>query len=229
MALIKGDKERSLNTLYLVRHGENLANVQRLFSHRLVDHPLNEKGILQAQQTAHYFADRQIDEIYASPLKRARQTAEIIAERLMLPVVVMENFRELNPGSLEAQPPSPENWAFHDDIVRRWLAGEHDACFPDGDDYHRLWGRMRAGIEQVVAGKHGKRIIIVGHAGIFKYTLKSLCPGVDHHQLRHTRTPNASVSEVVMESRDGQLYGHLIRWGYSDHLYGLAAKPARET
>ncbi len=218
-----------MNTLFLVRHGENFANVKRLFSHRLVDYPLNEKGILQAQQTAHYFIERRIDEIYASPLKRAQQTAEIIAERLGLAVVIMENFREINPGLLEAQPPSEANWAMHDRIVRRWQDGDHDACFPDGEDYHRLWSRMRTGVEQVIAGKHGKRIIIVGHAGIFKFTLKSLCPAAEVHQLHRTRTPNASISEIVVEVRDGQLYGHLIRWGYSDHLYGLAAKPARKT
>ena len=41
-----------INRIYLVRHGENRANLTKEFSYRLVDYPLTEKGILQAQQTA---------------------------------------------------------------------------------------------------------------------------------------------------------------------------------
>ena len=59
------------NTIYLVRHGENLANITKEFSHRLVDYSLTPKGIIQAEQTAAYFRDFHIDEIYSSPLKRA--------------------------------------------------------------------------------------------------------------------------------------------------------------
>ncbi len=82
-----------MNTIYLIRHGENKANLTREFSCKKVDYPLTPKGIIQAQQTAEYFRDKHIDEIYASPLKRARETAEIIAEALGLKVVVMEQFR----------------------------------------------------------------------------------------------------------------------------------------
>jgi broad specificity phosphatase PhoE len=45
-----------MTTLYLVRHGENLANITKEFSYRAVDYPLTPKGILQAEQTAEYFA-----------------------------------------------------------------------------------------------------------------------------------------------------------------------------
>ena len=74
-----------VNTLYLVRHGENLANLTREFSYRKVDYPLTERGVRQAEQTAAHFASlgarpggRPIDAIFSSPLKRALQTAEII-------------------------------------------------------------------------------------------------------------------------------------------------------
>ncbi len=96
------------NTIYLVRHAENTANLTKEFSHRLVDYSLTPKGILQAQQTAEYFTDKNIDEIYSSPLKRARETADIIAQKLHLPVGVVEQFREVNVGSLEGRPPTPK-------------------------------------------------------------------------------------------------------------------------
>jgi broad specificity phosphatase PhoE len=65
-----------MNRLYLVRHGENRANLTKEFSSRLVDYPLTAKGVLQAQQTADYFQQRAgaggIDAVYSSPLKRSR-------------------------------------------------------------------------------------------------------------------------------------------------------------
>ena len=69
-----------LNRLYLVRHGENMANLTKEFSYRHVDYSLTPKGVLQAQQTAAYFTDKHIHEIYTSPLKRAVETADIIPQ-----------------------------------------------------------------------------------------------------------------------------------------------------
>ena len=109
-----------MNTIYLVRHGENKANITKEFSYKKVDYPLTTKGILQAQQTADFFKDKAIDEVYASPLRRARETAEIIASTLDLQVTVIENFREVNVGALEGRPPDADNWAIHNRIVADW-------------------------------------------------------------------------------------------------------------
>src|SRR5579864_5128475 len=119
-----------MNTVYFVRHGENPANLTREFSYRLVDYPLTENGVRQAQETARYLRDRGITAVYASPLKRAMQTAQIIAAPLGLPVTVVESFREVNVGALERQLPTPETWALHDAICAAWAAGNADMCFP---------------------------------------------------------------------------------------------------
>ena len=57
-----------MNLVYLVRHGENPANLLKQFSYRKVDYPLTEKGVLQAEQTAAY--DQQPDD------KNSRQKIE---------------------------------------------------------------------------------------------------------------------------------------------------------
>ena len=86
--------------LYLVRHGENPANVTKRFSFRAVDEGLTGKGILQAQQTADFFRSLAHSRegwlgqmVVASPLKRAIETATIIANELELGVSVKEAFR----------------------------------------------------------------------------------------------------------------------------------------
>jgi broad specificity phosphatase PhoE len=83
-------------TIYLVRHGENPANLTRQFSCRLVDYSLTPRGVQQAEQTALYFGRLPIGAVFASPLKRAVETATIIAQPLELEVQLLEQFREVN-------------------------------------------------------------------------------------------------------------------------------------
>jgi len=212
-----------MNTLYLIRHGENTANLTKEFSHRLVDYSLTPKGVLQAQQTGEYFKGQQIDAIYCSPLKRAIETAEIIGHAIGVPPVIMEEFREVNVGALEMLGGSPENWATHDSIVRAWFEGQADLMFPEGENYHMLLERMRAGIEQILREQDGKSSIIVGHGGIFTFTLKDICRNVDLAMLIASYVHNCSITVIEMHAVDGQLDGVLKRWAAFDHLSGEAA------
>jgi broad specificity phosphatase PhoE len=211
------------NRIYLVRQGENRANLTLEFSSRKVDYSLTEKGILQARQTAEYFRDKQIDAIYASPLKRARETAEIIGEACGLRPVVTENLRELQVGDLEGLPPSRELWAIHDWIVNSWLDSQPERKFPHGDDYFSLWARMKAGVLEACAGRSGQQIVMVGHGGIFTTTLKDLCPGVKFHDILKSIVGNCSISVVDVDIVDEQPRGKLVSWGTCEHLSGEAA------
>jgi 2,3-bisphosphoglycerate-dependent phosphoglycerate mutase len=212
-----------MNTLFLIRHGENPANITKEFSHRLVDYSLTPKGVLQAQQTGDYFKRQQIDAIYCSPLKRAIETAEIIGQAIGVQPVVMEEFREVNVGALEALGGSTENWATHDSIVRAWFEGQADLMFPEGENYHTLLERMRSGVARILREQEGKRTIIVGHGGIFTFTLKDICREVDLAALMTNYGHNCSITEIEMQIADGQLDGVLKRWAAFDHLSGDAA------
>lgn len=163
-----------MNILYLVRHGENWANITQEFSYRKVDYSLTAKGVIQAQQTAEFFRDKAIHEIYSSPLKRARETAEIIAQALNLDVTIVELLREINVGALEGQAPNAENWAYHDRIIEDWYERRHDSAFRDGEDYWTLLARTQRGLAQILDGKSGRNIVVVGHGGMFSFTIKDL-------------------------------------------------------
>lgn len=130
-----------MNRLLLVRHGENRANLTKEFSHRLVDYPLTAKGRLQAEQTAAYLRGYPVTQVFTSPLKRARETAQLIAAGMGASVSVLEPFRELNVGTLEAAPPSTASWRLHDDIVRAWADGDADARFPEGESFNLNSGK----------------------------------------------------------------------------------------
>jgi broad specificity phosphatase PhoE len=210
--------------LYLLRHAENRANITKEFSSRKVDYPLTAKGVLQAQQTARYFFDKEIEAIYTSPLKRARQTAEIIATGLHLPVTVMENFREVDVGELENGQPSAEKWDFHNALIAEWMNGHPERRFPGGENYYDLWERMRNGLQAILAMWKQGNILLVAHGGIFTFTLLEYCPQVDRHWLFHQNNPNCSISEVLLDEKAGKLQGQLVSWAEASQLSGEAAR-----
>jgi len=212
-----------MNLLYWVRHGENRANITKEFSCKRVDYSLTPKGVLQAQQTASYFVGKDIHQIYSSPLKRALETAEIIASKINLDVIVMENLRETDVGDLENQPPSAETWAIHRKVMRDWFNGKHETSFPGGEDYFTLWGRLQAGLVQILAGKTNQNIIVVGHGGMLYSAIQSLCPEIDLDWLRHAESHNCSITKLGISLQDGQIDAKLITWAAHDHLYGDAA------
>ena len=86
----------------LVRHGETDWNARGLLQGWL-DVPLNARGISQAHALAEHLQNRGFNRIWTSPLLRARQTAEIIAEHLGLEVSLHEGLRERHFGELQGQ------------------------------------------------------------------------------------------------------------------------------
>jgi broad specificity phosphatase PhoE len=213
-----------MNTIYLVRHAENVANLTKEFSHKLVDYSLTPKGIVQAEQTAVYFKDKQIHAMYSSPLKRARETAAIIAQELNLPVKVVEQFREVNVGSLEGRPPDAANWAIHERILQDWREGQHATTFPDGENYTQLLARMRSGLREISANKHNQRIIVVAHGGIITGTIADLCRDVDLEQLLHVENHNCSITEIELTIAGDHMEAILKQWASYTHLYGYATE-----
>jgi probable phosphoglycerate mutase len=214
-----------MNTLYLVRHGENRANITKEFSHTKVDYPLTEKGELQARQTAEYFRERHVDEVYSSPLKRALQTAEMIAATKGLPVTVIESLREVNSGSLEDTPPTEENWRIYLDTVQGWNEGRPEVALPGGENYYMLVDRIERAIGEIVGDRDGRQIVVAGHGGIFTAAIGLLCKNVEADELRSAHYHNCAISQIEVErTPDGRLEGMLIGWAYCEHLSGTAAE-----
>lgn len=89
-----------MTTLLLVRHGETDWNADGRLQGQ-TDRPLSEFGRRQAVQLANELADEEFDAIYASDLSRASETAQIVGERLGLPVEIDPDLREKNWGTWE--------------------------------------------------------------------------------------------------------------------------------
>ena len=217
-------------TLFLVRHGENPANLSKEFSHRRVDYPLNDKGRQQARQTAEFLRARQpIGAIFSSPLLRAAETAALIGAPFGLEPVIIEEFREINVGELEGQPPTRELWDQHDNVLRAWISGQRETRFPDGEDHHGLCERMLSGLRQVIQANPHSPSVIVGHGGIFTATLMTFCQDLDFPSVLRAPNHNCSISEVSLELDGDRPVGRLVRWAEYGHLSGEAAQLVNAT
>src|SRR5579863_6669190 len=95
---------------WFLRHGETDWNAQGI-SQGNVDIPLNATGIAQARAAAEKLRNRGIATIVASPLSRARVTAQFVGEALGLPVDLDPDLREVGFGVQEGQQMS--GWFAH--------------------------------------------------------------------------------------------------------------------
>lgn len=212
------------NTLYLVRHGENLANITREFSCQLVDYALTPKGVLQAEQTAAFFQTCSIDAIYTSPLKRARETAEIIARSHGLAVIPMEEFREINVGDLELRPPDETAWRLHDRVVKAWAQGHPTVRFPGGENFVELVERAQRGLLETTRGRSDQHIIVAAHGGILTGIVRTFCAPLEY-DLPQADMHNCAITEITLTTCDHQIIaGNLRAWACVTHLSGRAAE-----
>lgn len=88
---------------YFLRHGESVANANGQFCGS-IDSPLTERGITQAERAAEFFTDIHIDWIATSPMRRAKATADLVAHRCGLSLIVDARLAEHTKGELEGTP-----------------------------------------------------------------------------------------------------------------------------
>jgi broad specificity phosphatase PhoE len=199
-----------MGLMYLVRHGENRANVERVFSHRVVDYSLTERGVEQARAVARRLAGHRLARVYSSPLRRARETAEPIAAATGAPIVVAEALRELACGELDGRG-DEEAWTIHDEILARWRAGEWEARFPGGESYREAHDRLADFLAELAERHADEDVAVVGHGGLFFTVLPRLCP-IPLEELVGLR--NTSVT--VLRHHEAALSCEL--WGCIEHL-----------
>jgi len=169
------------------RHGENEANLSRQFSYRRLDLDLTTVGRAQAGQLAGALDERLRElsrppALFASPLRRAQQTAEIVAGRLGGDVETLDDLREVNVGDLDGRS-DPEAWKIYESVLDDWRRGDHDRRFPGGEDRHKLCARLAAALCHIATQARSRPAVAVAHGANLRAALPGLArvqdPGVD--------------------------------------------------
>jgi broad specificity phosphatase PhoE len=148
-------------TLYLVRHGESAANVDPA-ARRRDDPPLTERGRAHAARAASALAGAGLAQVCASPLRRARETAETIAAAAGVPVRVVHGLQEVDMGSLAAADAGAGR-AEREAIFAAWLAGDRRRRFPGGEDFSAVARRVSERLRAVAREAPGARVALVTH------------------------------------------------------------------
>ena len=139
-------------TILLVRHGETVDNARQIMQGQ-TQGELNERGREQARQVAERLAKEHVDAVIASELRRAIQTAEIIATPHSLPVVSTLLLRERDWGG----------------FTGRYIPELRGEVWPDDiESEEALLERARQVLIYITATYPGKRVVAVGHGIINK-------------------------------------------------------------
>ncbi|MEU7744554.1 bifunctional RNase H/acid phosphatase [Nonomuraea sp. NPDC049158] len=162
---------RVATSLLLLRHGETPLSVDRRFS-GLGDAELTTKGLAQASAAAERLSREpyHVDVIVSSPLKRARQTAEAVAQRTGVAVEVDDDLREADFGVWEGHTFTEVQRGWPAELAA-WLADPTTAP-PDGESFEAVAERVKRAEERLVERYEGRTVLIVSHVTPIKTLLR---------------------------------------------------------
>lgn len=198
--------------LYLVRHGQTSANVNR----QLVgstDIPLDPLGERQAAQVGMRFAGIEINGIVTSPLQRARRTADEIARTTGHEPVVVPGLTEMNFGDLEGYTIQQVLEQFPE--MREQLDDLHDLDlgWPGGETRGGFHTRVMATFLGIIERYENQSLAVVCHGGVIGSFYAQL-EGGPHNDLVRYAVANCSVTHLVVTPGHTQV--HL--WNDISHL-----------
>ncbi|MGB2875958.1 MAG: histidine phosphatase family protein [Gaiellaceae bacterium] len=168
-----------MTKLLLVRHGETDWNLGDRFQGH-ADPPLNETGRAQARELADSLAGRSFAAVYSSPLRRAFETAEIVAAPHGLEAVPVEGLREVDVGSWQGLTRDEIEQRFPDHF-RRWL--EYREGWEDGETYGQMSSRVVATLVELAERHDGEEALVVTHGGPIRAAFAS-AHGISHSEAR---------------------------------------------
>ena len=190
-----------LTTIVLVRHGETDWNRDRRFQGH-ADIPLNTAGRAQVRKLAEQLAADTFTLAYTSPLRRASESAEILADRLDVQVRPSEALKEVDVGGWsgltvhEVEDRFPEGFA-------RWVEWRC-AGWSDGETYEQLGRRVIAGLREIAENHSGERVLAVTHGGPIR-TAAAAALGVPLHEVHDRLGSLGNAAVVRIDVRDGVL------------------------
>jgi broad specificity phosphatase PhoE len=152
----------------LIRHGQQLLNEAGTVSD-WVDPPLSEHGQQQARLLGAALSTTKLDTIFASPLKRASETAQAVAEHFELEVQTIDDLREV-----ELFRDIPRDKTVRDamgrdllEAVRQRMLNERTwDVYPHSESSFEFRKRTINAVELAIARSPGQRIAVVCHGGV---------------------------------------------------------------
>jgi len=164
-------------TLVLVRHGETDWNRERRFQ-GLADTPLNAAGQGQARELAAVLRSERLGVVYTSPLRRAKETAAVVAAELGLDAHELEELREIDVGDWQGLTIEDVRKRYPEQLDAAWRSG-----WPNGETHDELSERVLPVLLDLDRRHSGERVLGVTHAGPIRVAL-AVAAGLSHEESR---------------------------------------------
>jgi broad specificity phosphatase PhoE len=196
--------------LYCVRHGESVYNAEGRIQGQS-DVPLSDLGRRQSDAVARALEGRPIEALYSSPLRRAMETARVVADALGLEIRTDARLMEIHAGIFqdklraELEQLCPNEYA-------RWRSGDPDFAIPGGESRRELARRGLEALDAIRQAGHDE-VALVGHGRLLVVTLAALVDPSARKQLPSLN--NGSLTTVRFDA-DGRV--QVLSSNHVDHL-----------
>lgn len=201
--------------IYFVRHGKTQWNLEQRFQGGQGDSKLLPESLADIEKLGRYLKGEHFKAVYASPLDRARMTAQGLmdAAGIRLPLHIDERLREMNLGKLEGMKYAEAEKLYPQEIDNFWHhPDKYDSKVVEGESYEHAMARgLDFGRE--MAEKYPKasdKVLVVSHGAVLSAIMGTLL-GYDLADLRQNGVIyNTSVS--ILESQEKGPVFKLVKW-----------------
>lgn len=207
--------------LIVIRHAESEWNPIGRYQ-GLLDPDLTERGIKQAQRLAQVLKKENIFAIFASPLKRAFKTAQIIGEAVGIEPVKEERIIEIDHGVWSGMLVDEVKEKFPKDF-EMWLKEPHKVKFPEGESLEDVFSRVKDFLKEILEKYNEKTIAMVSHTVPIR-CLYCAVLDVDLSKFWSFGCDNASYSVIYLDSEGRNVIQKLNITCHLGELYVEAHK-----
>ena len=185
--------------MFLIRHGQSTWNSERRIQGQL-DPPLSAEGRRQAELLAARLGGRTFSGLYASDLKRAFETAEVVGASVGLEPEADKGLREVYLGEWEGLT-TEEIAARYPDMWAEWVEEPDWDVVPGGERAAAFDARVGAALDDIHRQHPHGNVLVVTHGGVIQVALHRIV-GRASHGFFPFRIQNASIS--LIEERNGR-------------------------
>lgn len=209
--------------IFLIRHGESEYNCYGRYTGQR-DVPLSALGRRQAQQLARRLESEPLAVIYSSPLQRARETAEAIAQVRGISLHLEAFLAEIDHGlwegltAIEVAAKFPAEFA-------QWQTHPHLCVMPQGESLQQVALRAEEAFQRIVAEYHHGTVAICSHDAVLRVLLLQAL-GVPLEHFWKVYLENASLS--LLEAHAGAAHFRLALFNDTAHLQSVRSDYKRQ-
>lgn len=188
--------------MVFLRHGQALNNVEKILAGRTPGFGLTSRGTEQSRSAAHMLESLKINKIYCSPIKRAHQTAKIVAEKVKADIILDDRLLELDMGSFTGLKYA-DLLHRYGNVFERFYYEDPELAKAGIETFSDVKRRISSMTEHVLKHHREENVLLVTHMDPIKAILANVT-GLHSASLCKLVIANASLN--VFAHYDGSIY-----------------------